>query len=104
MVEMHIEPIRTKADYKAALAQASVLIDKNPALSSVEGKFLEVLSILIEHYEEKHFPIEETDAVSAIRFRMEQSDLKPKDLVPSIGNLNRVYEVLNGNGLGWSNR
>lgn len=93
---MKIEPIRSKADYKAALAKASQLIDKNPTSSSVEGKFLEVLSILIVSYEDAHFPIDNPDAISAIRFRMEQSDLNPKDLVPSIGSINRVYEILNG--------
>ena len=51
---------------------------------------------LIEEYESKHFPIESPNPTAAIRFRMEQNDLTAKDLVPLIGNLNRVYEILNG--------
>ena len=50
---------------------------------------------LIEAYEAKQFPIGLPDPVDAIKFRMEQSGLKPKDLVPMIGRVNRVYEVLN---------
>jgi HTH-type transcriptional regulator/antitoxin HigA len=61
---------------------------------SVAYRF-EVLLTLVESYENKHFPIDLPDPVEAIKFRMEQSGLTPKDLVPMIGRLNRVYEVLN---------
>lgn len=60
-----------------------------------QGEHLDVLVTLIEAYEKKHFPFDLPDAVEAIKFRMEQSGLSPKDLVPMIGQLNRVYEVLN---------
>jgi len=93
---MNIKPIRTKTDYKAALEEASKLVDLDPSKSSVEGQLLEVLVILIEDYEDKNYPINNADPISAIKFRMEQKNLTAKDLVPSIGNINRVYEVLNG--------
>ena len=57
---------------------------------------MELLLLLVEHYEEKAFPIDLPDSVSAIRFRMEQQDLKPKDLIPFIGSKSKVSEVLHG--------
>ena len=61
---------------------------------SPEGERLDVLATLVEAYERKHFPMDLPDPVEALKFRMEQSGLGPKDLVPMIGQLNRVYEVL----------
>lgn len=61
-----------------------------------DGERLDVLVTLIEAYERKHFPMELPDPVEAIRFCMEQQSLTAKDLVPMIGQLNRVYGVLNG--------
>lgn len=93
---MKISPIRTKANYKSALAEVSRLVDLNPNVGTPNGDLLEVLSILIEEYESRHFPIESPNPIDAIRFRMEQNELTVKDLVPLIGNSNRVYEILNG--------
>ncbi|HEX7218263.1 MAG TPA: transcriptional regulator [Burkholderiales bacterium] len=89
---MNIKPIRTKADYRAALKEIEALM--NAAAGTPEGERLDVLATLVEAYERKHFPMDLPDPVEAIRFRMEQSGLSPKDLVPMIGQLNRVYEVL----------
>jgi len=96
MGQMKISPIRTKANYKSALAEVSKLVDLDPKVGTPNGDRLEVLSILIEDYESKHFPIDSPNPIDAIRFRIEQNDLTVKDLVPLIGNPNRVYEVLNG--------
>jgi HTH-type transcriptional regulator/antitoxin HigA len=63
--------------------------------SSPQGDRLDVLVTLIEAYEKKHHPLELPDPVEAIKFRMEQSGFTPKYLVPMIGQINRVYEVLN---------
>jgi HTH-type transcriptional regulator/antitoxin HigA len=89
---MDIKPIRTKADYRKALKETENLMHAQP--DTREGERLDVLATLIEAYERKHFPMDLPDPVEAIRFRMEQSGLSPKDLVPMIGQLNRVYEVL----------
>lgn len=89
---MDIKPIRTKADYRAALKEVETLM--NARADTPEGERLDVLATLVEAYERKHFPMDLPDPVEAIRFRMEQSRLSPKDLVPMIGQLNRVYEVL----------
>jgi HTH-type transcriptional regulator/antitoxin HigA len=92
---MNIHPIRTKADYKRALREVSAYFDNEPEPGSEEGDRFEILTTLVEAYESKHFPIEAPDPIEAIRFRMEQGGLSVKDLVPSIGQPNRVYEVLN---------
>ena len=63
---------------------------------STEENQLEVLSVLIEKYEDEHYPIEMPDPISAIKFRMEQQGLKQKDLVPFIGSQPKVSAVLNG--------
>ena len=88
---MDIRPIRTKADYKAALREVSAYFDHEPEPRTPEGDRFEVLLTLVEAYEAKHFPVELPDPVEAIKFRMEQAGLTPKDLVPAIGRLNRVY-------------
>ena len=92
---MNIHPIRTKADYKRALRELSAYFDNEPEPGSEDGDRFEILATLVEAYESKHFPIEAPDPIEAIRFRMEQGGLTVKDLVPSIGQPNRVYEVLN---------
>jgi len=61
-----------------------------------EGDRLDVLVTLVEAYEARHFPMDYPDPVEAIKFRMEQQGLTIDDLVPAIGQRNRVYEVLNG--------
>ena len=92
---MNIDPIRTKADYKRALREVSAYFNDEPEPGSEEGDRFEILTTLVEAYEAKHFRIEAPDPIEAIRFRMEQGGLSVKDLVPSIGQPNRVYEVLN---------
>jgi len=90
---MEIKPIRTKADYRAVLQEIETLM---PARAGTpEGERLDVLVTLVEAYEKKHYHFDLPDPVEAIKFRMEQMALVPKDLVPMIGQINRVYEILN---------
>ena len=93
---MQINAIRTEADYLACLHEISALIDLDPAFDDPEGERLDVLGTLVQAYEKKHYPIAPPDPIEAIKFRMDQSGLTVKDLVPYIGSLNRVYEVLAG--------
>ena len=93
---MTIKPIRDSRDYEAALATVSALFDNPPQPDTEEGDYFDVLITLIEAYELKHFPIDLPDPITAIKFRMDQAGLSPKDLEPAIGRSNRVYEVLNG--------
>ena len=90
----HITPIRTEADHKAALARMDALMDAQAGSPEIDE--LSVLADLVESYEARHFPIELPTPVEAIRFRMEQAGLEPRDLEPYIGNLGRVEEVLSG--------
>jgi len=89
---MEIKPIRTKADHRAALKEIETLMSARPGTPA--GERLDVLVTLVEAWEKKRFPMELPDPIEAIKFRMEQSGLGPKDLVPMIGQINRVYEVL----------
>ena len=90
---MEIKPIKTKADYRAALKKIETLMTART--NTPEGDRLDLLVTLVEAYEKKHYPLDLPDPVEAIKFRMEQMTLAPKDLVPMIGQINRVYEVLN---------
>jgi HTH-type transcriptional regulator/antitoxin HigA len=91
---MNIKPIRTAKDHKVALAEISKLMKTDPDIGTPKGDRLDVLVTLVQAYEAQHFPMALPDPVEAIKFRMEQQGLKPKDLEPMIGKSNRVYEVL----------
>lgn len=88
-----LRPIRTEADYDAALEELEHLWGaKN---GTPDGDRLDVLATLIEVYEAKHYPMDPPDPVEAIKFRMEQQGLTRKDLEPMIGPRNRVADILN---------
>ena len=92
---MEIKPVRTNKDYKAALKEIAFLMASDPALGTPDGDRLDILSTLVEAYEQKTFPMDLPDPVEAIKFRMDQQGLTAKDLEPMIGQRNRVYEILN---------
>ena len=92
---MEIRPIRTEEDYKAALREISAYFDNEPTPDSPGGNHFEILLTLVQAYEAKHYEIDLPDPVEAIKFRMDQAGLTPKDSVPAIGQLPRVYEILN---------
>jgi len=89
---MEIKPIKTKADYRAALKEIEALMAAER--DTPEGERLDVLATLVEAYENKHYRLDLPDPIEAVKFRMEQKGLTAKDLVPIIGRINRVYEVL----------
>ena len=89
---MEIKPIKTKADYRAALKEIDALMAAER--DTPAGERLDVLVTLVEAYERKNYQFDLPDPVEAIKFRMEQKGMTPKDLVPMIGRINRVYEVL----------
>jgi HTH-type transcriptional regulator/antitoxin HigA len=90
---MDIKPIKTDADYRAALKEIESLMMAAP--DTPEGEKLDLMVILIESYEAKHFPMDLPDPIEAINFEMERKGLTVKDLEPMIGKSNRVYEILN---------
>ena len=91
---MDIRPIRTRADHEAVLKEISKLMTADPELGTPDGDCLNVLVTLVQAFEAKHCPMPAADPIEAIKFRMEQQGLTPRDLEPMIGRLNRVYEVL----------
>ncbi|MES2588690.1 MAG: helix-turn-helix domain-containing protein [Bacteroidota bacterium] len=90
---MNIKVIKTEKDYNQALKRLENIFDAK--IGSSEGDELEILSILIEQYENTHFPVDLPDPIEAIKFRMEQLGIKQKDLTESIGFASRVSEILN---------
>jgi HTH-type transcriptional regulator / antitoxin HigA len=90
---MNVKPIRTKRDYGAALRRAEQLMQARQG--SADADELEVLSLLIESYEAKHFPIDDPDPISLLEHVMEAQGLARRDLEPFIGSRARVAEVLN---------
>ena len=90
---MEIRPIKTKADYRAALKEIEALMAAER--DTPEGERLDVLVTLVEAYERKHYQLDLPDPIEAIQFRMEQLGLTRKDLEPLIGTRARVAEVMN---------
>jgi len=90
---MNIKPIKSEKDYKEALIRLEQIFDSPE--NTPEGDEAEILSLMIEHYENVHHAIEAPDPVAAIRIRMEELNLKQKDLIGVIGGKSRVSEVLN---------
>ncbi|MEZ5477243.1 MAG: transcriptional regulator [Thiolinea sp.] len=90
---MDIKPIRSEQDYHEALQEIETLMTAE--FGTAEGDKLDILVTLVEAWERMHYPMDFPDPVEAIKFVMEQRNLEAKDLVPMIGQTNRVYEVLN---------
>jgi len=91
-----IKIIKNEKDYKEALELIEVLMGHDPNPDSDEGEQLALLGTLIQDYESRNFPREYPSPIEAIKFRMEQSGLKPSDLIPYIGSRSRVSEILSG--------
>lgn len=90
---MYIKPIKTAKDYKNALVRLEQIFDTTP--NTEEGDEAEILMLLVENYENEFYPIEAPDPIEAIKIRMEEMNIKQKDLVGIIGGKSRVSEILN---------
>ena len=90
---MNIKVIKTEEEYNQALKRLEIIFDA-PA-DSPEGDEADLLGILIEKYEDEHYPIEAPDPIDAIKFRMEQMNMDNKDLAKIIGYKSRVSEIFN---------
>ena len=90
---MNIAPIRNEKDYQKALNRLEIIFDAKKGTE--QGDELEILSILIDKYENEKFPIGMPDPIEAIKFRMEQIGMKQKDLAKVVGFKSRVSEILN---------
>lgn len=91
---MDIRPIKTEADYDAALKEVDSLWGAPEG--TPDGDRLDILLTLVESYEARHHPIPPPDPIDAIKFRMEQMNLTRKDLEPILGSKERVREVISG--------
>jgi len=92
-VIMKIRPVKNEEDYRKALKRLEVIFDAPSGTD--EGDEADVLGLLIDDYENKHYPIEAPDPIEAIRIRMEEMNLKQVDLIDEIGGKSRVSEILN---------
>ena len=90
---MVIKPIKTKKDYQQALTRLEIIFDSKKGSANADE--LEILSMLIDNYENEHFPVGFPDPVEAIKFRMEQLGYNQSDLVNVIGLKSRASEILN---------
>jgi HTH-type transcriptional regulator/antitoxin HigA len=90
---MDIKPIKTEIDYQNALKRLEVIFDAKPG--TPEGDELEILGLLIDDYETKHFPIDLPDPIEAIKYRMEQLGYTQNDLSKILGQKSRASEILN---------
>jgi HTH-type transcriptional regulator/antitoxin HigA len=91
--KMEIKLIKTERDYNKALKRLETIFDAKPGSSN--GDELELLGILIEQYENEHFPIGLPDPIEAIKFRMEQMGYNQGDLAKIVGLKSRASEILN---------
>ena len=91
--DMEIKAIKNESDYDQAMERLEQIF--HAQANTPEGDEAEVLSILIEKYEEEHYPIGMSDPIEAIKFRMEQMNMNQKDLAKIVGFTSRVSEVLN---------
>jgi len=90
---MNIKPIKSEADYKVALKRLDEIFDA--PIGTSESDEADILGLMIDEYEKKHYPIEAPDPIEAIKIRMEELQLRQIDLVDVIGSKSRVSEVLN---------
>ncbi len=90
---MNLKPIKTENDYQKALKRLEEIFDAK--IGTAESDETDILGLMIDDYEKKHYPIEAPDPIEAIKIRMEELNLKQKDLADALGGKNRVSEILN---------
>lgn len=90
---MDIKLIRTETDYRSALKRLEEIFDA--VAGTTESDEADILGLMIDEYEKRHYPIEAPDPIEAIKIRMEEMHLKQVDLVSEMGGKSRVSEVLN---------
>ncbi|MGB5714254.1 MAG: transcriptional regulator [Waterburya sp.] len=90
---MELRPIKTESDYQNALQEIEKLFDAKP--DSPELDRLDILTTLVEAYEQQHYPVDAPDAISAILYYLEARGLSHQDLAASIGEIEQVTAILN---------
>jgi HTH-type transcriptional regulator/antitoxin HigA len=90
---MNIKPIKSESDYRSALKRLEEVFDAQ--IGTQESDEADILGLMVDEYEKKHYPIEAPDPIEAIKIRMEEMQLKQVDLIDEIGGKSRVSEILN---------
>ena len=90
---MNIKPIRTESDYRLTLHRLELIFDAE--IGTPDSDEADILGLMVDEYEKKHYPIDAPDPIEAIKIRMEEMQLKQLDLVDAIGGKSRVSEILN---------
>lgn len=90
-----LRPIRTEADYDAALGEIGRYFEREPKRGTPEADRFDLLAALIDAYEREHWPIDPPDPIAAIRYRMEQAGYRQADLAKIIGSRSRASEIMN---------
>ena len=93
-MEIQLKVLKTEGDYFRALADLDRIFDAPGG--TPESDQMDILVLLIQKYEDEHYPIDAPDPIAAIKFRMEHAGLTPKDLIPYIGSRSKVSEILSG--------
>ena len=91
-----IKPVKTKKDYEIALQRCYELMQRNIRANSVDADELEILSILIENYEKKHFPVPHPNPLDAIKYRLRETGMDENELTKILGGRSRKSEILSG--------
>lgn len=94
MAKKVIRPLRSEADYESALEEIERYFESEPKPGSVEGDRFDLLALVIEDYERKHWPVEPPDAIDAIRYRMETTGYTQADLGRLLGSRQRASDIL----------
>ena len=89
---MNIKPIRTESDYRLTLERLELIFDAE--IGTPDSDEADILGLMVDEYEKKHYPIDAPDPIEAIIIRMEEMQLKQLDLVEAIGGKSRVSEIL----------
>ena len=92
---MDIKIIKSEKELDAALVRMGKLMELNPTENSKEAEEIKLLGLIIKDYEEAHYPTPPSDPIEAIKFMMEQNDLRPSDMKNIFGTTSRYYEVIN---------
>lgn len=88
--------IKNRTEYEETLRALEELLDRDPAPGTPENEELELLTLLVQEYESRQYQFVTPNPIEAIRFRMEQQKLTPRDLIPYMGSRSKVSEVLSG--------
>ena len=91
---MDIRPLRSEADYDAALSDIEQYFETEPQPGTTEADRFDLIALVIADYEAKHWPIDPPDPVEAIRYRMEQAGYRQRDLAALLGSRSRASEIL----------